>query len=99
MIKFENETCYDVQYLIHFTTAWFTTTTTSHGVYILSKQYLVLVNFASTPRFTFQKAYDEKNIRRRVYDALNVLMAMDIILKVKKEITWKGLPSNAGNLI
>lgn len=39
--------------------------------------------------------YDEKNIRRRVYDALNVLMAMDIISKEKKEITWCGLPSNA----
>jgi hypothetical protein len=42
------------------------------------------------------KGYDEKNIRRRVYDALNVLMAMDIIAKVKKDIMWKGLPSNAG---
>mmetsp|Transcript_7233 Transcript_7233/g.10587 ORF Transcript_7233/g.10587 Transcript_7233/m.10587 type:complete len:285 (+) Transcript_7233:99-953(+) len=39
--------------------------------------------------------YDEKNIRRRVYDALNVLMAMDIISKEKKEIRWKGLPTNA----
>ncbi|KDO26567.1 hypothetical protein SPRG_07971 [Saprolegnia parasitica CBS 223.65] len=39
--------------------------------------------------------YDEKNIRRRVYDALNVLMAMDIISKEKKEIRWRGLPSNA----
>ena len=38
-------------------------------------------------------AYDEKNIRRRVYDALNVLMAMDIISKEKKEITWRGLPT------
>ena len=38
-------------------------------------------------------AYDEKNIRRRVYDALNVLMAMDIIIKDKKDISWKGLPS------
>ena len=28
--------------------------------------------------------YDEKNIRRRVYDALNVLMAMDIISKVRR---------------
>lgn len=37
--------------------------------------------------------FDEKNIRRRVYDALNVLMAMDIISKEKKEITWRGLPS------
>jgi transcription factor Dp-1 len=37
--------------------------------------------------------YDEKNIRRRVYDALNVLMAMDIIAKEKKEIFWRGLPS------
>jgi hypothetical protein len=34
--------------------------------------------------------YDEKNIRRRVYDAINVLMAMDIIQKEKKEILWKG---------
>ncbi|KAF5940830.1 hypothetical protein HYC85_021997 [Camellia sinensis] len=37
--------------------------------------------------------FDEKNIRRRVYDALNVLMAMDIIIKDKKEIWWKGLHS------
>lgn len=34
--------------------------------------------------------YDEKNIRRRIYDALNVLMAMDIIGKEKKQIRWKG---------
>ena len=34
--------------------------------------------------------YDEKNIRRRVYDALNVLMAMDII---SKEVR-KGLGTN-----
>ncbi|XP_013618344.1 PREDICTED: transcription factor-like protein DPB isoform X1 [Brassica oleracea var. oleracea] len=39
-----------------------------------------------------QQQYDEKNIRRRVYDALNVLMAMDIICKDKKEIQWRGLP-------
>ncbi|XP_071690624.1 transcription factor-like protein DPB [Rutidosis leptorrhynchoides] len=36
--------------------------------------------------------YEEKNIRRRVYDALNVIMAMDIISKDKKEIQWRGLP-------
>ena len=40
------------------------------------------------------KTHSEKNIRRRVYDALNVLMAMGVITKVKKQITWKGLPSN-----
>lgn len=39
--------------------------------------------------------YDQKNIRRRVYDALNVLMAMNIILKEKKEIKWIGLPTNS----
>jgi hypothetical protein len=39
--------------------------------------------------------YDQKNIRRRVYDALNVLMAMDIISKEKKEIRWLGLPTNS----
>ncbi|KAJ8440336.1 hypothetical protein Cgig2_012772 [Carnegiea gigantea] len=41
--------------------------------------------------------YDEKNIRRRVYDALNVLMAMDIISKDKKEIQWRGLPRTTLN--
>lgn len=38
---------------------------------------------------------DHKNIRRRVYDALNVLMAIDIICKEKKEIRWLGLPNEA----
>eukprot|EP00731_Ephydatia_muelleri_P030019 Em0021g542a len=38
---------------------------------------------------------DHKNIRRRVYDALNVLMAMNIISKEKKEIRWIGLPTNS----
>lgn len=46
-------------------------------------------------RLTGQRPDDEKNIRRRVYDALNVLMAMDIISKEKKEIKWCGLPSYA----
>lgn len=44
---------------------------------------------------TLADQYDQKNIRRRVYDALNVLMAMNIIRKEKKEIRWLGLPSNA----
>uniref|UniRef100_A0A2M3Z4F4 Putative e2f-like protein n=1 Tax=Anopheles braziliensis TaxID=58242 RepID=A0A2M3Z4F4_9DIPT len=38
--------------------------------------------------------YDQKNIRRRVYDALNVLMAMKIISKEKKEIRWHGLATS-----
>lgn len=41
--------------------------------------------------------YDQKNIRRRVYDALNVLMAMNIISKEKKEIRWLGLPTTSAN--
>lgn len=41
---------------------------------------------------------DQKNIRRRVYDALNVLMAMEIISKDKKEIRWIGLPSNSAEV-
>uniref|UniRef100_A0A0E0M821 Uncharacterized protein n=1 Tax=Oryza punctata TaxID=4537 RepID=A0A0E0M821_ORYPU len=50
-------------------------------------------NFASPdPENPNTPQFDEKNIRRRVYDALNVLMAMDIISKDKKEIQWKGLP-------
>lgn len=39
-------------------------------------------------------AFDEKNVRRRIYDALNVLMAMDIITKDKKHIKWKGFPQS-----
>ena len=35
--------------------------------------------------------YEQKNIRRRVYDALNVLMAMQIISKERKQIKWLGL--------
>ncbi|XP_010553038.1 PREDICTED: transcription factor-like protein DPA isoform X3 [Tarenaya hassleriana] len=35
--------------------------------------------------------FNEKNIRRRVYDALNVFMALEIITRDKKEIRWKGL--------
>lgn len=30
-----------------------------------------------------------------MYDALNVLMAMNIISKEKKEIRWIGLPTNS----
>eukprot|EP00049_Salpingoeca_infusionum_P006546 m.108466 g.108466 ORF g.108466 m.108466 type:complete len:332 (+) comp13347_c0_seq1:160-1155(+) len=37
---------------------------------------------------------ESRNIKRRVYDALNVLTAMNIISKEKKEIRWLGLPTN-----
>lgn len=50
--------------------------------------------FVVTTSVRLLQVYDEKNIRRRVYDALNVLMAMDIISKERKEIQWKGLPSS-----
>jgi len=45
------------------------------------------------------KGDEDKNVRRRVYDALNVLMAMNIISKDKKEITWIGLPKNSDHEI
>jgi transcription factor Dp-1 len=44
-----------------------------------------------------QQQHDEKNIRRRVYDALNVLIATEIISKDKKEIQWRGLPRTSMN--
>ena len=53
-----------------------------------------LVREVFAERTSAKGKFDEKNIRRRVYDALNVLMAMDIISKDKKDIRWKGLPSN-----
>ena len=51
-----------------------------------------LVAEYSASQYTGEQQFDEKNIRRRVYDALNVLMAMNIISKEKKDITWRGLP-------
>lgn len=48
-----------------------------------------------TNEMYYPQQYDQKNIRRRVYDALNVLMAMNIISKEKKEIRWIGLPTNS----
>jgi len=53
-----------------------------------------LVAEFSHPDYAAEQQFDEKNIRRRVYDALNVLMAMNIISKEKKDITWRGLPNN-----
>lgn len=45
--------------------------------------------------FGDSEPFDQKNIRRRVYDALNVLMAINVISKERKEIKWIGLPTNA----
>ena len=44
---------------------------------------------------------DEKNIRRRVYDALNVLIAIDVVSRDKNEekkktITWNGIGEEFG---
>ncbi|KAJ6224376.1 hypothetical protein RDWZM_002921 [Blomia tropicalis] len=63
----------------------------------------LVAEFSTDPiasRASFQtgndaEPFDQKNIRRRVYDALNVLMAINIISKEKKEIKWIGLPTNA----
>ncbi|XVF08076.1 hypothetical protein REPUB_Repub06bG0194800 [Reevesia pubescens] len=53
----------------------------------------IIEEFATTQTNTERSLdeFHEKNVRRRVYDALNVLMAMDIITRAKKEIRWKGL--------
>lgn len=45
----------------------------------------------STSHSVFATLVDEKNIRRRVYDSLNVLIAMGILGRDKKSILWKGL--------
>lgn len=43
-----------------------------------------------------EKRCDDKNVRRRVYDALNVLMAVDVIAKENnKDIRWKGIPDES----
>ncbi|XP_050226569.1 transcription factor-like protein DPB isoform X2 [Mercurialis annua] len=42
-----------------------------------------------------QQQFDEKSIRRRVYDAVNVFTALNIISKSKKEIQWEGFPQTS----
>uniref|UniRef100_A0A0K0CV79 E2F_TDP domain-containing protein n=1 Tax=Angiostrongylus cantonensis TaxID=6313 RepID=A0A0K0CV79_ANGCA len=54
---------------------------------------LVAEYFAANNMHSEEQKYDQKNIRRRVYDALNVLLAMNIICKRKKDIDWVGLPA------
>ncbi|XP_010253209.1 PREDICTED: transcription factor-like protein DPB isoform X2 [Nelumbo nucifera] len=53
----------------------------------------IIAEFATHNNAMSLDEFDEKNIRRRVYDALNVLMALNIVAKDKKEIQWKGLPT------
>ncbi|XP_028137849.1 transcription factor Dp-1 isoform X1 [Diabrotica virgifera virgifera] len=55
----------------------------------------LVTEFTNSTNNSLADQYDQKNIRRRVYDALNVLMAMNIISKEKKEIRWIGLPTNS----
>lgn len=59
----------------------------------------LVAEFSNDPTLTLggdgSEPFDQKNIRRRVYDALNVLMAINVISKEKKEIKWIGLPTNA----
>lgn len=62
-------------------------------IYLFSNIFVTGMFLINT--LCLQQAYDQKNIRRRVYDALNVLMAMNIISKEKKEIKWIGLPTNS----
>ncbi|KAJ1357142.1 Dihydrosphingosine phosphate lyase [Parelaphostrongylus tenuis] len=58
----------------------------------LVAEYFAANNMHSE-EFLERQKFDQKNIRRRVYDALNVLLAMNIICKRKKDIDWVGLPA------
>jgi hypothetical protein len=75
--------------LVHEVSA---TTYLPNNVYAKFLPFLPQETFGNT---SVSASYDQKNIRRRVYDALNVLMAMNIISKEKKEIRWIGLPTNS----
>ncbi|KAL4437144.1 hypothetical protein ABPG75_004283 [Micractinium tetrahymenae] len=43
-----------------------------------------------------EQQVDDKNVRRRAYDALNVLEAIGMITKTKKAIRWQGWPQGLG---
>lgn len=74
---------------------WCRLITPDEDILILRYIFFNVLNCVFFLSLSFQHVYDQKNIRRRVYDALNVLMAMNIISKEKKEIKWIGLPTNS----
>jgi len=53
----------------------------------------ILVNESRPLDAEGASGFDEKNIRRRIYDALNVLTAIDVLSKEKKILEWRGLPT------
>ena len=79
------------------------TTTYNEVANELVAEASILLNDESTKLNFKERRNHEKNIRRRVYDALNVLLATDIITKTKtkdhreKVIHWKGFPSTGRN--
>ena len=40
---------------------------------------------------------DEKNVRRRVYDALNVLIAAGVLSKCGKNVVYQNMPTDIQN--
>ncbi|XP_020587872.1 transcription factor-like protein DPA [Phalaenopsis equestris] len=54
-----------------------------------------IISDLATLNKTSEFEFDEKNIRRRVYDAFNVLLAINVIAKDKKEIHWIGFPNTS----
>lgn len=48
--------------------------------------------------YSADKEKDERNIRRRVYDALNVLIAAQVITKIGRKVTWRGIPEPSHKL-
>ncbi|KAI9321594.1 E2F/DP family winged-helix DNA-binding domain-containing protein [Dichotomocladium elegans] len=69
-------------------------TRASKGLRHFSKQVCDKVAEKGVTTYNEKRSFDQKNIRRRVYDALNVLMAMNIIAKDKKQIKWLGIPAH-----
>ncbi|XXQ31764.1 E2F/DP family winged-helix DNA-binding domain-containing protein [Plasmodiophora brassicae] len=63
--------------------------------HVVSDELVIELTQQNGPTFLGQsgKKCEAKNIRRRVYDALNVLLAIGVIRKERKQITWVGLPS------
>lgn len=65
-------------------------TTSLHGV----SDEIIREYFQNHENDAKKTPHTEKNIRRRIYDAFNVMMALDIIVpgvKHKKELIWNGL--------
>jgi len=70
-----------------------------HGVTSFNQvaDTLVAMELQEGSQSSKDRPLEEKNIRRRVYDALNVLLALGVVRKANKYLVWQGISESPGD--